>query len=180
MARRRVLSIKVDDITKILGLTWNPSGDFFQYSVVLTPLVEPATKRKIISDISRLFDPLGWLAPSIIVAKILIQKLWLAGIGWDQEVPNNLLSEWLTYRRNLAALVEIKIPRWLHTCNKNKRELYGFSDASKVAYAAVVYLRVVDNQGNIHVSLLTSKTKVAPIKQVSIPRLEILWGGTVG
>ncbi|XP_045458837.1 uncharacterized protein LOC123669270 [Melitaea cinxia] len=167
------LRIKVDDTTKILGLTWDQRGDFFRYSVDLAPQEEPVTKRKIISDISRLFDPLGWLAPCIIAAKILIQKLWLAGIGWDEPVPTNLIIEWNTYRKNLTALQNIKIPRWIHTCNKYKRELYGFADASKVAYAAVVYLRVVDEVGNVYVSLVTSKTKVAPIKQVSIPRLEL-------
>ncbi|XP_045452957.1 uncharacterized protein LOC123662116 [Melitaea cinxia] len=167
------LRIRVDDTTKILGLTWDQRGDFFRYSVDLAPQEEPVTKRKIISDISRLFDPLGWLAPCIIAAKILIQKLWLAGIGWDEQVPTNLIIEWNTYRKNLTALQNIKIPRWIHTCNKYKRELYGFADASKVAYAAVVYLRVVDEVGNVYVSLVTSKTKVAPIKQVSIPRLEL-------
>ncbi|XP_047527823.1 uncharacterized protein LOC125064684 [Vanessa atalanta] len=167
------LRIKVDDTTKILGLTWDPRGDFFRYSVDLAPQEEPVTKRRIISDISRLFDPLGWLAPCIIAAKILIQKLWLAGIGWDEQVPTNLINEWITYRKNLTALQNIKIPRWIHTSNKYQRELYGFSDASKVAYAAVVYLRVVDDVGNVYVSLVTAKTKVAPIKQVSIPRLEL-------
>ncbi|XP_046973825.1 uncharacterized protein LOC124540368 [Vanessa cardui] len=79
----------------------------------------------------------------------------------------------ISYRKNLTALQNIKIPRWIHTCNKYKRELYGFSDASKVAYAAVVYLRVVDEVGNVIVSLVTAKTKVAPIKRVSSPRLEL-------
>ncbi|XP_075990161.1 uncharacterized protein LOC142985798 [Anticarsia gemmatalis] len=167
------LRIKVDDVNKILGLTWNSQEDVFQYTVDLTPPKEPATKRNIISDISRLFDPLGWLAPCIIVAKILIQKLWLAGVEWDQEVPNNLLKEWTTYRQNLPALAGIKIPRWLHSYECTKAELHGFADASKLAYAAVVYLRSFDEMGNVRVSLVTSKTKVAPIKKVSIPRLEL-------
>nr|XP_049706077.1 uncharacterized protein LOC126056582 [Helicoverpa armigera] len=167
------LQIKIDELTKILGLTWNARDDCFQYSLELKPLAGPVTKRKIIADIARLFDPLGWLAPSIIVAKTLIQKLWLAGLQWDEEVPKNLLKEWVTYRENLASLVDLKIPRWLNTEKKVKQELYGFSDASKLAYAAVVYLRVVDEMGVIHVSLIASKTKVAPVKQVSIPRLEL-------
>lgn len=66
------LKIKTDNITKILGLTWNSCDDFFQYSVELPPLAAPVTKRKVISDIARLFDPLGWLAPSIILAKTFI------------------------------------------------------------------------------------------------------------
>lgn len=165
---------KIDNITKILGLTWDPRADVFQYSVELPLPTEPVSKRKIISDISRLFDPLGWLSPSIILAKMLIQKLWLAGVGWDEEVPNSLLKEWITYRKDLSSLVNVKIPRWLNTKSSNvKTELHGFSDASKTAYAAVVYVRVIDAEGNIHVALVTSKTKVSPIKQVSIPRLEL-------
>ncbi|CAK1597853.1 unnamed protein product [Parnassius mnemosyne] len=168
------VKIKIDNITKILGLTWDPCADVFQYSVELPLPTEPVSKRKIISDISRLFDPLGWLSPTIILAKILIQKLWLAGIGWDEEAPSILLKEWNTYRKDLASLVNVKIPRWVNTKSSNvKTELHGFSDASKMAYAAVVYVRVIDAEGNIQVALVTSKTKVSPIKQVSIPRLEL-------
>lgn len=168
------LRLKIDDVTKILGLTWNSNKDFFQYSVDLQPLTAPVTKRKIISEISRLFDPLGWLAPSIVLAKIFIQKLWLAGLEWDQEIPKNLVQEWITYHHSLAYLVNIKIPRWLQQESSIlKAELHGFSDASKLAYSAVIYLRVVDHKGDIHISLVTSKTKVAPVRQVSIPRLEL-------
>ncbi|XP_026741350.1 uncharacterized protein LOC113503524 [Trichoplusia ni] len=168
------LKIKIDSITKILGLTWNSNEDVFQYTVEFRALAAPVTKRKVISEISRLFDPLGWLAPSIVQAKIFIQKLWLAGMEWDQAIPSNLLQEWLTYHSSLTSLMNIRIPRWMHHEDKNTiTELHGFSDASKMAYAAVVYLRVVDKEGNVHISLVTAKTKVAPIKQVSIPRLEL-------
>ncbi|XP_063618245.1 uncharacterized protein LOC134791133 [Cydia splendana] len=168
------LEIKTDNITKILGLTWNRDDDEFQYSVKLPPLSPPATKRKIISDVSRLFDPLGWLAPCVIAAKMFIQRLWLAGIGWDEEPPSDILQDWLTYREQLAHLIDFRIPRWLHThADDTLHELHGFCDASNAAYAAVVYLRVVDSTGNIHVALVTAKTRVSPVKQVSIPRLEL-------
>ncbi|KAJ8723413.1 hypothetical protein PYW08_003325 [Mythimna loreyi] len=168
------LKIQLDHITKILGLTWNSNEDVFQYTVELRPLTAPVTKRKVISEISRLFDPLGWLAPSIVQAKMFIQRLWLAGLEWDQAIPNNLLQEWLTYHNSLTSLMNIRIPRWMRHEDKNVvTELHGFSDASKLAYAAVVYFRVVDQEGNVHISLVTAKTKVAPIKQVSIPRLEL-------
>ena len=52
-------------------------------------------------------------------------------------------------------------------------ELHGFCDASEQAYAAVVYLRMTDTDGNIQIALVTSKTKVAPIKRLTIPRLEL-------
>ncbi|XP_073948966.1 uncharacterized protein [Choristoneura fumiferana] len=168
------LKIKHDEIIKILGLTWNRNSDDFQYSVKLPPMKKLATKRTIISDISRLYDPLGWAAPSIILAKVMIQKLWLTGLGWDEDVPCKLLQEWSTYREELSELTKVHIPRWLGIVNKNSEiELHGFCDASKMAYAAVVYARIVDKDDNITVSLVTAKTRVAPIKQVSIPRLEL-------
>jgi hypothetical protein len=69
------MDLKVDTVIKILGLTWNRLTDVFEYTVTLTPLDEPVTKRKVISEISKLFDPLGWLAPIIITAKVFIQRL---------------------------------------------------------------------------------------------------------
>ncbi|XP_026746838.1 uncharacterized protein LOC113508077, partial [Trichoplusia ni] len=168
------LEIKLDYIMKILGLTWNRRDDIFQYSVKLTKTTGPETKRSVISNISRLFDPLGWLAPALITAKVFIQKLWLAGISWDEEIPNQLLDEWHTYCNELSQLTEFKIPRWLGTkASDITVDLYGFSDASKVAYSAAVYLRRVDVNGNVLVSLVAAKTRVAPIKQISIPRLEL-------
>ncbi|KAJ0182865.1 hypothetical protein K1T71_002234 [Dendrolimus kikuchii] len=167
------LELKTDIVMKILGLTWSREVDEFVYTVKLPPLKIPVTKRSVISHISMLFDPLGWLAPVIIKAKILIQKLWLCGINWDEELPSILLTEWCTYRSELEQLVQYRIPRWLRTYRGDTLELHGFSDASNQAYAAVVYIRVVNQQDDVYSRLVTAKTKVAPIKQVSIPRLEL-------
>ncbi|XP_073954835.1 uncharacterized protein [Choristoneura fumiferana] len=168
------VQLKIDTVMKILGLTWNRSTDEFEYSVQLPPLERPITKRSVISNIARLFDPLGWLAPVIITAKIFIQKLWLSGIEWDQEIPPQLLNDWLSYRERLNQLIKFKLPRWVHTSSDDQiLELQGFSDASSEAFAAVVYVRAVSKDGNVHVALVAAKTKVAPIKQVSIPRLEL-------
>ncbi|XP_048002429.1 uncharacterized protein LOC125238968 [Leguminivora glycinivorella] len=102
------------------------------------------------------------------------EKLWLAGIEWDQELPSPLLEEWLSYRESLSQLTKFRLPRWTnHSADAALVELHGFSDASNAAYAAVVYLRVIDAEGLIHVSLVSCKTKVSPIKQISIPRLEL-------
>lgn len=168
------LELKTDAVTKILGLTWNRNSDEFEYTVQLPPLETPVTKRRVISDIARLFDPLGWIAPAIISAKVFIQRIWLAGIDWDQELPPLLLKDWLNFRTDLCQLTQFRIPRWIKTTEGDQcLELHGFADASQDAYAAVVYARVVDKNGSVHVSLITAKTKVAPIKQVSIPRLEL-------
>lgn len=159
---------------KILGLTWNTKRDEFDYAVQLPPITYPVTKRMVVSDIARLYDPLGWIAPSIVIAKILIQKLWLSGIQWDEELPQNLLYEWIAYRKDLELLTQFRLPRWVMSSHTDQvMELHGFCDASNVAFGAVVYLRIIDVNGEVHVNLITAKTRVAPIKQVSIPRLEL-------
>ncbi|XP_046966951.1 uncharacterized protein LOC124534960 [Vanessa cardui] len=132
---------ETEAIQKVLGLTWNSCTDEFEYSVQLPQLEVPVTKRRVISDISRLFDPLGWISPTIVTSKVFIRKLWMSGIDWDQELPPSLLREWLTYRSNLESLTNFRIPRWIHTNADDKEvELHGFSDASNYAYAAVVYV----------------------------------------
>ncbi|XP_052751852.1 uncharacterized protein LOC113522552 [Galleria mellonella] len=139
--------LKLDEVVKLLGLTWNRSADVFRYSVNLPPESGPVTKRKIISEIAKIFDPLGWAAPSVIIAKVLIQRLWILGVGWDDEIPNNIINEWCTYRKGLSQLKKIDIPRWYGSqFTSSQVELHGFSDASKIAYAAVVYIRLIDEQ----------------------------------
>lgn len=168
------LELKTDDMLKILGLAWDRDSDEFRCIVTLPPIEHPVTKRKVISDIARLYDPLGWIAPAITTAKVFIQKLWLSGIEWDAALPSSLLTDWITFRDDLSSLKAVRILRWINTSNDNQSvELHGFSDASNVAYAAVVYIRIIDQDEKIHVHLITSKTRVAPIKQVSIPRLEL-------
>ncbi|XP_063543228.1 uncharacterized protein LOC134751714 [Cydia strobilella] len=171
---QKKIEMKQEAVNKILGLTWDRHRDEFAYTVQLPPPTAPVTKRKVTSDIAKLYDPLGWIAPSIVRAKIFIQRLWLAGIEWDQELPSPLLEEWLNYREELSQLTKFRLPRWSnHRTDAMLVELHGFSDASNDAYAAVVYLRVIDAEGLIRVSLVSCKTKVSPIKQISIPRLEL-------
>ncbi|XP_022836959.1 uncharacterized protein LOC111364343, partial [Spodoptera litura] len=167
------LPLKVNNVVKVLGVNWNRETDSFEYTVNLPEPQQPATKRTILSEIAKLYDPLGWIAPVVVVAKIIMQKLWKTGLEWDEPIDGVLLAEWNRYRENLAHIIGLSIPRWLHYSNTSSVELHVFADASQAAYGAVVYMRVIDEE-RVYVSLITSKTKVAPIeKQVSIPRLEI-------
>ncbi|XP_026744319.1 uncharacterized protein LOC113505711 [Trichoplusia ni] len=168
------VEIKMDEVMKILGISWDRERDSFKYTVTFPPQPGSVTKRKVISEIARLFDPLGWVAPCVVTAKILIQKLWLAGIDWDGSLPEELLKEWKNYQADLLHLPQIVIPRWFETRSKAVMELQGFCDASNKAYAAVVYLRVIEEDCDVKVHLVTAKTKVAPTKQLSIPRLELM------
>ncbi|CAG9093618.1 unnamed protein product [Plutella xylostella] len=168
------IPIKVGNIVKVLGVNWNKQTDSFEYTISLPGVNGPFTKRSVLSDIARLYDPMGWIAPVVIVAKVFIQKLWKSQLQWDTDLTPELLNEWLRFRNELVKIVGINIPRWINTTKESRVELHTFADASQTAYAAVVYLRAVDASKNISVSLITAKTKVAPIeKEVSIPRLEL-------
>jgi len=165
--------IQRDESLKILGLSWKPSVDSFVFKVSRDIPVEP-TKRSVSSMIARLFDPLGWASPVVISAKILLQELWLANVGWDDPLPPDVCKQWTNYYNELTELELVQLPRWtgLHR-DALAIELHGFADASTRAYAAAVYLRVQKPTNEVRVTLLCAKTKVAPLKTLSVPRLEL-------
>ncbi|XP_073955668.1 uncharacterized protein [Choristoneura fumiferana] len=169
------LEVNKRENIKTLGIIWKTKEDKLKITNNLKDLpVKPVTKRNVLSDIASLFDPLGWLAPSIVIAKTFMQKLWTLGVSWDEELPEVLIKDWQTFRDEIPALTEVEVDRWIHTKeDKNSIEVHGFCDASISAYAAVVYVRAIKPQGQIKVTLLTAKTKAAPLKQVSVPRLEL-------
>ncbi|XP_060804991.1 uncharacterized protein LOC106132978 [Amyelois transitella] len=171
------LILKSDSAVKILGICWNKNTDNFEYTYLLPDdgeSQENVTKRKVLSEIARLYDPLGWISPVIVKAKIFIQKLWKCRLEWDQVLTSELLLEWNSYRKDLLNVKDIVIPRWLNTRREDHVELHVFVDASQAAYAAVVFLRTKDKSNNIHVNIVTAKTKVAPVeKEISIPRMEL-------
>ena len=104
---------------------------------------------------------MGWLAPVVIVAKILLQKLWLQKLEWDQPLPPDLIQEWHDLSYKLPILSHISISRWTSQGTDTEFvELHDFSDASRLAYSAAVYMRVVTESGQISVKILMSKTKV--------------------
>ena len=164
-----------DEYTKTLGVDWNAKLDHFRLTVAELSHQDHWTKRALSSDIAKTFDVLGWFAPVIIKAKILLQRLWEEGLGWDDPVPPTLEQAWLEWRQELCLLVDKHIPRCYYpkTVKIAYRQLHGFSDASEGAYAGAVYFRFVDTTGCVHTSLVMAKTKVAPIKRLSIPRLEL-------
>ena len=161
--------------TKTLGIEWHSVLDHFRLSVANHSSHKTLTKRALVSDIAKTYDVLGWFAPVIIKAKILLQSVWESKVDWDEEVPEHIFEEWSRWRSQLKSLTQVHIPR----CYFPKEaeivsiQLHGFSDASQDAYAAVVYLRMTDSKGEVHVALVASKTKVAPIKRLTIPRLEL-------
>ncbi|XP_043466366.1 uncharacterized protein LOC122501154 [Leptopilina heterotoma] len=161
-------------IFKTLGILWNSNADHFEFKFVQETFIpENISKRTIASCIAKLYDPLGWLSPITVAAKIMLQDIWILRVDWDAELPTNIQKRWTHYYESLTTLSNVKIPRWLRTFSNSQFELHGFSDASSRAYAAAVYLRVIKYQGIAQVTLLAAKSKVSPIKTVSIPNLEL-------
>ena len=158
---------------KTLGVKWRPNLDEFHFQINLDP-IQTFTKRIFLSDLSKLFDPLGWLAPVVIKYKILMQQTWTTGSKWDETLPDEILSSWMQLRSELPLLNSIQLPRCiLLPSDCTNFELHLFTDASETAYAAVVYSRTVDLQNNVSIKILALKSRVAPVKTVSLPRLEL-------
>ena len=164
-----------DVYSKTLGIEWHCVLDYFRINTTKHQSLESPTKRALVSEIASIYDVLGFVSPIVIKAKILLQRVWESKVEWDEEVPQQILDEWSIWRSQLESLSKIHIPRYyFHKESKIESiQLHGFSDASQCAYAAVAYLRMVDSEGRVHVSLVASKTKFAPLKRLTIPRLEL-------
>ncbi|XP_036340449.1 uncharacterized protein LOC118749779 [Rhagoletis pomonella] len=159
--------------TKTLGIRWNALTDSFSYSYDPLPASKSSTKRQILSAVAKLFDPAGWLSPIMILAKILLQQLWLEGTDWDEHVKPTAFHKWNTFREDLQAISSINIPRWVQFSPDKRIQLHGFADASEKAFCACVYIRVQHEENSFTTHLFVAKTKVAPLQTVSLPRLEL-------
>nr|XP_034195323.1 uncharacterized protein LOC117611486 [Osmia lignaria] len=164
-------TLQDDERVKVLGIQWNPSSDVFHFHTN-TPELKKYTKRAFLSLLAKTYDPLGWIAPFIVQGKIILQKLWLAKVSWDDNLPPDLARDCEKFHSMLSYTRDISIPRWVGVGGEIKTvQLHGFCDASHLAYAAAVYIRV--ESSSTKVTLLYAKTKVAPLKVQSIPRLEL-------
>lgn len=162
--------IEFDKTIKSLGIHWHPATDKFVFQYSPEKISTTITKRTVLSDISKLFDPLGWLCPIIIRAKMFIQKLWLQDLEWDDELSPSQLKEWTEIHNTITFVKDISIPRAISYNENFHIELH---DASINAFAAVVYSRVTQPDGTHKINLLTAMSRVAPIKQLTIAKLEL-------
>lgn len=159
---------------KTLGLSWNYESDSLNYKFSFCQLpTDKVTKRTILSKVAAIFDPLGLLNPCIVLAKILLQRLWLEKLTWDESVSLTLHQQWLEFASELDSLNSLNIPRKVVCCPAVCVELHGFSDASVHAYGACVFIRSVNDKGECLVRLLCAKSRVAPLKTLTTPRLEL-------
>uniref|UniRef100_A0A8D8M273 Integrase catalytic domain-containing protein n=1 Tax=Cacopsylla melanoneura TaxID=428564 RepID=A0A8D8M273_9HEMI len=156
---------------RVLGLQWDPRQDAFTYHV--EALSQCDTKRQVLSQIARIYDLSGFVAPVTAWMKVLMQRLWVRGFDWDEPMPSDLQHEWNTFSQELSVLKTLAIPRYVLGTYVHPPALVGFADASSVAMGAVVYLRVVCSDNRVLVNLIRAKSRVAPLKTLTIPRLEL-------
>lgn len=158
---------------RTLGLKWSCKNDTLEFEINFDQQCTKVTKRSILGTIARIFDPLGLLSPCTVIAKIIMQKLWLEKLDWDESLSLNLHTQWMKFRDQLENLKCLQIPRFVMGNSHVYLELHCFADASQEAYGASIYIRSIDSLGNIAVRLLCAKAKVAPIKTQTIPKLEL-------
>ena len=128
------------------------------------------------ATVSSVFDPLGILSPFVLLGKKILQQLCKEAKDWDETIPEHLILEWERWQKDISLLAKIKVPR----CYKPDEfgevrvvKLHSFSDASEEGYGQCSYLRLIDDSGRIHCSLVMAKSRVAPLKHITIPRLEL-------
>ena len=172
------LSKDVGGKTKVLGIHWDTENDIieFQLKKVGSTSNEIITKRGILSTLASIFDPLGLISPIAVAAKVLFQELCLQKINWDDPLPEDKVRRWETWLEDIRATDAIFLPRCVHDDMGDKIisvTLHGFGDASKHAYCAMIYL-VCQTSTRIYTKLLCAKTRVAPLKELSIPKLELM------
>ena len=153
--------------TKILGLTWNLTNDILSLSlekmIRKSEAITKLTKRSTISFASKLFDPLGYVEPITVKAKIMIQDLWKQNLSWDEDVTSEHKDQWLNWISDISNLTSVEIPRPYFLTSISNRQLHIFCDSSQLAYGAVAYLRGMSG-AEIYTAFTMGKTRVAPIK----------------
>ncbi|XP_036319927.1 uncharacterized protein LOC118734312 [Rhagoletis pomonella] len=166
---------------KVLGMFWSPQDDSFRYKLSFPRLEtevisgsRPPTKREVLSYVMSIFDPLGFLSHLVVGAKLIMREVWRRKTTWDEPLHDDVTAAWRNWRKEVCKTAAVRIPRFYFTESAPKNlELHVFVDASEEAFAAVCYWRYVSAGGSIQVSLVCAKSKCAPMKLMTIPRLEL-------
>ena len=168
-AQERVLDTLTED--RALGVCWRVQED--QLSFQVQRMEQPLTKRGVLSMLSSVYDPLGLASPFVLRARRIIQNLCRTKIGWDDPIPEMEREQWDQWVSGLRDMDKICVPRCLQPFPSAHKELHHFADASEVAYGVVSYLRVVTTDGRVNCTLVMAKSRLAPIKKLTVPRLEL-------
>ena len=156
-----------------LGILWEVETDRFMYQIKNKS--KTATRRNILAVIGSVYDPFGLVSPFILPARHLLQDLCRKHVGWDEEISKSDAKLWQQWLNNLTDLKNITVPRSMRPLNFKAKhiQLHHFADASNVGYGTATYIRFISEKGEFHSQLIFAKSKVAPMKKVTIPRMEL-------
>ncbi|XP_041455129.1 uncharacterized protein LOC121407938 [Lytechinus variegatus] len=162
-------------VERALGMRWDIEQDCFTYKI--NPKDKPSTRRGLLSVVSSVYDPLGYASPCVLQAKMILQELTRQKLYWDEPIPVEEAQKWKSWLDELPEMEEFEVNRCVKPHNFGKvtdYQLHNFADASEVAYGAMTYLMMTSEDGQVHCSLLMAKTRLAPLKKSTIPRLELM------
>ena len=161
--------------SKTLGVKWDVSRDLFYFEADLISQSCEVTKRNILKITSSVFDPLGLISPILLTGKLIFQDVTRLQLPWDDPVPGYVCAKWTAWLQDLQKIGVLKFIRCIKPLafNESAMQLHHFSDASQRAFGCCSYLRCVNSQGQISVMFVMSKSRLAPLKSVTIPRLEL-------
>ena len=168
------LSQDVLPIERALGVLWCIESDTFMFRISVKD--KPVTRRGILSTVCSIYDPLGFLSPFILPAKCLMQQLSREKLAWDEPIPDNLAQRWFEWLKDLHQLATFSVSRCIKPVDFGDiktAQIHHFSDASESGYGTVSYLRLTNDQGRVHCAFLLGKSRVAPLKLMTIPRMEL-------
>ena len=171
------LDLELDSlpVERVLGVEWNIKSDSFKFKMVLKD--RPLTRRGILSTVRSVYDPLGMLSPVVLTAKRIMRDLCRRGIGWDDAVPESVAKEWLEWLQQLHLLERLELNRCFKPPGFGEvtlAQLHHCCDASEHGYITVTYLLLKDKNSEVHSAFVMGKARVAPLKCVTIPRMELI------
>ena len=154
-------------------MRWEVNEDKFFY--VCKPVIDQArvTRRGILSQVASMYDPLGLISPIGLRGRQIFQEATRLKLSWDEVVPFHIAKRWMAWWGSMSSLSEVMFDRCVIPADfvDGVAELHHFCDGSQVGYGACAYVRVANRHGQIHVALLASKSRLAPLRQISIPRV---------
>ena len=161
-------------VERTLGLQWSMENDTLGFSA--PTIASENSRRGVLSTIASVYDPLGFLAPFVLKGRLILQGLCKDGLGWDDELPPLLAARWKEWIAELTGIKQVTIPRNFIPVDydiEQTVELHHFSDASTVGYGQCSYIRFISKDNVVRSTLVVAKARVAPMKYMTIPRLEL-------
>ncbi|GIY77058.1 reverse transcriptase [Caerostris darwini] len=171
---------KHSETQNVLGLKWDTETDELYCVSPETDMgiSDNISKRKLLSIVNSIYDPIGFTSPATLLPKLLLQEAWRNKLDWDEELTLDMQLRYRRWAKHIAIIEKCRIPRRILYGNFKKATLHIFTDASAHGYACCSFLRCED-EGEVKVSLISAKARVAPVQRPTIPRLELL-GAAIG